>query len=255
MRVIELRPLFADQVQAPLTPRGEAMSEQKSFQAVLDSVPNVVDFLYKNPPKSALNVFTVMMPAEVVRPEFTTWRDEQRSWRETIALHDQSYHMNSLHVRGSEALQLFESLGYQHVQDVRARRSQAVRRVLTGRPRHRRRDPLLPRARALPPRRESCLHRLGPVQLRARRRSMSRRSSTRSGCSTASEGAPSTAIRLRAPSPTSFSKGSTAAPFPRSSSSAPTGSRSAAAACGRCVTAWAAFRVSSCRGRGMTAKQ
>ncbi len=86
------------------------MSEQKSFQAVLDSVPNVVDFLYKNPPKSALNVFTVMMPAEVVRPEFTTWRDEQRSWRETIALHDQSYHMNSLHVRGSEALQLFESL-------------------------------------------------------------------------------------------------------------------------------------------------
>ena len=80
------------------------MSEQKSFQAVLDSVPNIVDFLYKNPPKSALNVFTVMMPAEVVRPEFTTWRDEQRSWRETIALHDQSYHMNSLHVRGSRGV-------------------------------------------------------------------------------------------------------------------------------------------------------
>ena len=87
------------------------MSEPKSFQSVLDAVPNVVDYLYANPPKSALNVFTVMMPAEVVRPEFTTWRDEQRSWRETIALHDQSYHMNSLHVRGREALQLFERLG------------------------------------------------------------------------------------------------------------------------------------------------
>jgi vanillate/3-O-methylgallate O-demethylase len=46
-----------------------------------------------------------------VRPEFTTWRDEQRSWRETVALHDQSYHMSSLHVRGPEALRLFEGLG------------------------------------------------------------------------------------------------------------------------------------------------
>jgi vanillate/3-O-methylgallate O-demethylase len=87
------------------------MSEPRSFQSVLDELPNVVDFLYRNPPKSALNVFTVMMPAEVVRPEFTTWRDEQRSWREAIALHDQSYHMNSLHVRGADALRVFERLG------------------------------------------------------------------------------------------------------------------------------------------------
>jgi vanillate/3-O-methylgallate O-demethylase len=87
------------------------MAEQRSFQDVLDGVPNVVDYLYRNPPKSALNVYTVMMPADVVRPEYTTWRDEQRSWRESVALHDQSYHMNSLHVRGPEALQLFERLG------------------------------------------------------------------------------------------------------------------------------------------------
>ncbi len=87
------------------------MSEQRSFQALLDSVPSVVDYLYGNPPKNALSIFTVMMPAEVVRPEFTTWRDEQRSWRETVALHDQSYHMHSLHVRGPEALRVFEHLG------------------------------------------------------------------------------------------------------------------------------------------------
>jgi vanillate/3-O-methylgallate O-demethylase len=84
---------------------------ERSFQSLLDSVPSIVDHLFANPPKSALNVFTVLMPAEVVRPEFTTWRDEQRSWRETVALHDQSYHMSSLHVRGAGALQLFESLG------------------------------------------------------------------------------------------------------------------------------------------------
>lgn len=90
------------------------MNEQpraKSLQALLDSVPSIVDHLYRNPPKAALNVFTVMMPAEVVRPEFTTWRDEQRSWRETIALHDQSYHMHHLHVRGRGALRLLERLG------------------------------------------------------------------------------------------------------------------------------------------------
>jgi vanillate/3-O-methylgallate O-demethylase len=83
----------------------------QTLQALIDSVPNLVDHLYRNPPKAALNVFTVMMPAEVVRPEYTTWRDEQRSWRETIALHDQSYHMHNLHVRGKDAVKLFEHLG------------------------------------------------------------------------------------------------------------------------------------------------
>jgi vanillate/3-O-methylgallate O-demethylase len=85
--------------------------QTRSLQDLLDSVPNLVDYLYGNPPKSALNVFGVMMPSEVVRPEFTTWRDEQRSWRETVALHDQSYHMHSLHVRGKDAVKLFEQLG------------------------------------------------------------------------------------------------------------------------------------------------
>src|SRR5262245_3477557 len=77
-----------------------SQSKPQTLQALIDSVPNIVDYLYRNPPKSALNVFGVMMPSEVVRPEYTTWRDEQRSWRETVALHDQSYHMHSLYVRG-----------------------------------------------------------------------------------------------------------------------------------------------------------
>ncbi len=86
-------------------------AKPKSLQDLLDSVPNVVDYLYRNPPKAPANVFSVMMPAEVVRPEYTTWRDEQRSWRETVALHDQSYHMQSLYVRGRDALRMFERLG------------------------------------------------------------------------------------------------------------------------------------------------
>jgi vanillate/3-O-methylgallate O-demethylase len=88
-----------------------AARERQSLQAVLDSGVNIVDRLYRNPPKNALTIFTQMMPGDAVRPEFTTWRDEQRSWREGVALHDQSYHMHSLSVRGKEALRLLEYLG------------------------------------------------------------------------------------------------------------------------------------------------
>lgn len=84
--------------------------EPQSLSDLLETVPSVVDHLFRNPPKNALTVFTQMMPGDVVRPEFSTWRDEQRSWRETVALHDQSYHMNSLHLRGHDALDLLSSL-------------------------------------------------------------------------------------------------------------------------------------------------
>src|SRR6516225_6587222 len=47
----------------------------------------------------------------VVRHEFTNWRDEQRSWRETCALFDQSHHMTDLYVEGPDALRLFSDLG------------------------------------------------------------------------------------------------------------------------------------------------
>ena len=47
----------------------------------------------------------------MVRSEFSNWRDEQRSWRETCALLDQSHHMTDLYVQGPEALKLFSDLG------------------------------------------------------------------------------------------------------------------------------------------------
>lgn len=80
--------------------------QSQSLSDLLEQVPNIVDHLFRNPPKNALTIYTQMMPGDAVRPEFTTWRDEQRSWRETIALHDQSYHMDSLHLRGPGAFDL-----------------------------------------------------------------------------------------------------------------------------------------------------
>ena len=46
----------------------------------------------------------------VVRYEFTNWRDEQRSWRETCALFDQSHHMTDLYIEGPDALKLLSDL-------------------------------------------------------------------------------------------------------------------------------------------------
>jgi len=47
----------------------------------------------------------------VVRPEFTNWRDEQRAWKESCALFDQSHHMTDLYIEGPDALKLLSDLG------------------------------------------------------------------------------------------------------------------------------------------------
>jgi glycine cleavage system aminomethyltransferase T len=47
----------------------------------------------------------------VVRHEFTNWRDEQRAWRDTCALFDQSHHMTDVYLEGPDALTLFSDLG------------------------------------------------------------------------------------------------------------------------------------------------
>ena len=76
----------------------------QSLSDLLETIPNVTDHLFRNAPKAAMTIYSQMMPGDGVRPEFTTWRDEQWAWRNTIAVHDQSYHMNSTHVRGPDAL-------------------------------------------------------------------------------------------------------------------------------------------------------
>ena len=46
----------------------------------------------------------------VVPTEFSNWRDEQRAWRETAVLFDQSHHMAEMTVRGPDALKLMSYL-------------------------------------------------------------------------------------------------------------------------------------------------
>lgn len=47
----------------------------------------------------------------VVPHEFSNWRDEQRAWRETCALFDQSHHMTDLYIRGGDVVRLLSDLG------------------------------------------------------------------------------------------------------------------------------------------------
>ena len=76
---------------------------QQSLADVLQTVVSPVELLRNS------QIGPYAFP--VVRHEFTNWRDEQRSWRETCALFDQSHHMTDLYVKGPDALKLFSDLG------------------------------------------------------------------------------------------------------------------------------------------------
>jgi len=87
-----------------------AEKPSQSLQDVLDSVPNLVDHLYGNRKGSVLKDAVLRQPTEFVAPEFTTWRDEQRAWRDGIAFYDQSFHMTTTYLRGKDAQALLSSL-------------------------------------------------------------------------------------------------------------------------------------------------
>ncbi|MEP6482116.1 MAG: aminomethyl transferase family protein, partial [Rhodoglobus sp.] len=45
-----------------------------------------------------------------VAPEFTNWRDEQRSWNTTVGLIDQSHHMTQLFLDGADLIPMLEGI-------------------------------------------------------------------------------------------------------------------------------------------------
>lgn len=86
-------------------------AQPANLQEMIDSSASFVDLLYANRKGSVVRDAVQRQPADQVSPEFTNWRDEQRAWRETVALYDQSFHMTTTIVRGKEALPFFESVG------------------------------------------------------------------------------------------------------------------------------------------------
>ena len=105
----------------------------------------------------------------VVPSEYSNWRDEQRAWRDTCVLFDQSHHMVEQYVEGPDALKLISHLGDQQLRQVSGRPRQAVRSVQLRRLRDRRRHPVPPGGEQAGLRRPRAGRQLDSVPRRDRR--------------------------------------------------------------------------------------
>ena len=74
----------------------------KNLEEVLKGAGNTVAMLRNSP------IGAYVYP--VVPSEYSNWRDEQKAWRDTAVLFDQSHHMANLYVKGPDALKLLSQL-------------------------------------------------------------------------------------------------------------------------------------------------
>jgi vanillate/3-O-methylgallate O-demethylase len=73
-----------------------------NLESLLQTVKSPVDMLRNS--KIGAYVYPV------VAPEFSNWRDEQRAWRESAVLFDQSHHMVDIYIEGPDALKMLSHL-------------------------------------------------------------------------------------------------------------------------------------------------
>lgn len=82
----------------------------KSLQNLIDEKKDLVGYFYNETLAPHYRARTGLTAA-FIPPEFTNWRDEQRAWRETAILFDQSHHMPEMLLKGSDAFRLLERIG------------------------------------------------------------------------------------------------------------------------------------------------
>ena len=81
----------------------------KNLQELLDTAGSPVDLLRNSP------IGTYIYP--VVPSEFSNWQREQRAWRDSAVLFDQSHHMDNLIIRGKDALKLLRDTAINSVEN------------------------------------------------------------------------------------------------------------------------------------------
>ncbi len=76
-------------------------------------MPSLSDVMakHKNPVQMLRNSQIGMYVYPVVAPEYTNWRDEQRAWRDSAVLFDQTHHMDELIVEGPDAAAFLSHVG------------------------------------------------------------------------------------------------------------------------------------------------
>jgi glycine cleavage system aminomethyltransferase T len=85
-------------------------TDRRTLQDVIDEHPDLVDYFYNDTIYPLFRARTSLIAQSIPR-EVSNWRDEQRAWRETAVLFDQSHHMPVLFLRGPDALKLLERTG------------------------------------------------------------------------------------------------------------------------------------------------
>jgi vanillate/3-O-methylgallate O-demethylase len=90
-----------------------AKANFRSLQNLIDEKPDLVKYL-SNETLAPMRARTALL-AGFVPLEFTNWRDEQRAWRETAVLWDQTHHMPELYVKGPDAARLLGRVSIQNL--------------------------------------------------------------------------------------------------------------------------------------------
>jgi vanillate/3-O-methylgallate O-demethylase len=76
--------------------------KHKSLEDLLQTIGNPITMLRNS------QIGAYVYP--VVPAEYSNWRDEQRAWRETAVLFDQSHHMANIYVEGPDAVRMLSYL-------------------------------------------------------------------------------------------------------------------------------------------------